>query len=823
MSEAWEAEILVLWQRLRAPAETSGRGAVPSLRAVAARSGYSVGFLSEVLRGRKRPSPDAAAAIAEALGGTAYDVRAARTYAERMRDSPVPRPPAPTRARVHRTGDPHWPCRIGVVPHAADCWQRRPISSELAADSPGTASSEPTSVLTGLGGVGKTQVAVAHALDLWTRGALDMLVWANAAHRHGIVAAYAQAAQFATGADQTDDTEAARRFLAWAASTDRRWLVVLDDLAAPGDIADLWPPNTAHGRTLVTTRRRDAALAHEGRRFITVQPFTPAESMAYLTKKFATAPQRMPGAAQLANDLGHLPVAMGQAAAYIQDRGLTCQEYRRRLTARLAKLADLLPEPDALPDDYHAAVSATWSLSVRLADRLRPKGLARPLLDMAAWLDPNGIPVVLFEHAAVRAYLARRRPTADLRTGDASDALGSLHRLNLVTVDDSAAVVRVHALVQRATRDGLGSSWRRHALRAAADALNAIWLDTGGNDIPEEVLHSNALALHRHADDQLVRDGVHPLLFRATTSLGRAGHVAAAVRLAQWLNETASRLLGEDHPDTLAARGDLAFWRGEAGAPSNAAAAAQRLVADCRRALGPRHRQTLNARHHAAGWHGRAGAPQRAVAELSDLLADRIRILGPDDPDTLNNRNSLAGWLGYAGDPRGAVAALRSVLMDRVRILGDDHTDTLDTRHHLAHWLGEAGDPAAAAAAFESLLDDRRRVLGAQHRDTLATRYRLARWRAAAGDSARALRDTQQLVEDCREALGTHHPDTLTTEAALAELYGEQGNPQLAVALLKRVLTDRLAVLERNHPDIARTRERLARWTSASTPARGAG
>ncbi|WP_374709182.1 helix-turn-helix domain-containing protein [Micromonospora sp. AKA38] len=85
----------MLWQRLRAPAETSGRGAVPSLRAVAARSGYSVGFLSEVLRGRKRPSPDAAAAIAEALGGTEYDVNAARTYAERMRDSPVPRPPRP--------------------------------------------------------------------------------------------------------------------------------------------------------------------------------------------------------------------------------------------------------------------------------------------------------------------------------------------------------------------------------------------------------------------------------------------------------------------------------------------------------------------------------------------------------------------------------------------------------------------------------------------------------------------------------------------------------------------------------------------------------
>ena len=108
--------------------------------------------------------------------------------------------------------------------------------------------------------------------------------------------------------------------------------------------------------------------------------------------------------------------------------------------------------------------------------------------------------------------------------------------------------------------------------RAAADALDALWEASGGSESGEDTFRSNALALRQQAGDDLVRGGIHPLLFRLITSLGRAGHVSTAVHQAQTLNETASRLLGEDHADTLAARGDLTFWHGEAGAPANAAA-----------------------------------------------------------------------------------------------------------------------------------------------------------------------------------------------------------------------------------------------------------
>ena len=812
MPEAWQAELLTLWQRLRAEASGS-----VSLRVVARRAGYSAGFVSEVFRGHKRPSPEAAAAITQALGGSAFDVSNAGLYAERMRDSPV-RASRPNRSAT--PVGPTWPVRVGAVPPAADCGQQRSVTEDLSAG-------ETTIILAGLAGTGKSQIALTYAEKLWQKQDLDLLLWVGATHNHAVVAAYAEAARAVTGVDDQDEAVAARRFLSWAADTGRRWLVVLDDLAAPAAITGLWPPNSLSGQTLVTTRRRDAALAGPGRRFIDVEPFTPAESLAYLNGKFADRPERLHEADRLAEDLGHLPIALAQAAAYIADRGLTCASYRGRLSQRRARLTDLLPEPEALPDDHRAVVTAVWSLSLLHADRLRPKGLARPLLELTAFLDPDGIPTALFDQPAVRDHLAHRRPgpAPPISSTDASDALSNLRRLSLVTLGSER--IHVHALVQRATREGLNPRAASRAALAAADALDTLWDGRGQSGPGPGDVRSHALRLHRNAGDLLIRRGrgVHPLLFRITASLGRSGQVTAAIRHAQDVTASATRLLGQgqkDHTDLLAARADLAFWRGEAGAPTDAAGAAEQLVTECRRTLGPHHRQTFTARHHRAGWHGRAGEPKKAVEQFEELLADREKVLGPDDPDTLNNRNSLAAWRGYAGDPHAAVIELRAVLADRARVLGPSHPDTLDTRHHLAHWLGEAGDPDAAAEALDDLLQLRRIHMGEEHRDTLATRYRLALWRGTAGRVEQAVEELEKLVPDCVRVLGDTAPDTLTVLRVLAEFRGRQGETHSAVATLEDVLDKQQKILEPEHPELERTQMALATWRARLPGGRGA-
>ena len=106
---------------------------------------------------------------------------------------------------------------------------------------------------------------------------------------------------------------------------------------------------------MITTRRRDAALT-AGRQVVDVGLFSAAEADEYLRAKLADQPELLPGADELAADLGRLPLALAQAAAYVLDRRLTCSGYRRRLRER--RLADVAP--NALPDD-HAASSDSIS------------------------------------------------------------------------------------------------------------------------------------------------------------------------------------------------------------------------------------------------------------------------------------------------------------------------------------------------------------------------------------------------------------------------------------------------------------------------------
>ncbi|MGW0522119.1 hypothetical protein [Crossiella sp. NPDC003009] len=193
------------------------------------------------------------------------------------------------------------------------------------------------------------------------------------------MAAYARTAEHlnATGwhTDAHDDEDAARRWLEWLATTPKRWLIVLDNLQTPSDLADLWPPHTRTSRIVVTTQHRGSALDGTGRHRIEVDLFTPAESLALITERLARRPRQADGAAELAEALGHLPVAIAQAAAYLTDRpDLTCTTYLQLWNDRHTTLADVLPEAAELPDGYHATVASTWSLSIELANQQSPAG-----------------------------------------------------------------------------------------------------------------------------------------------------------------------------------------------------------------------------------------------------------------------------------------------------------------------------------------------------------------------------------------------------------------------------------------------------------------
>ncbi|WP_405886319.1 tetratricopeptide repeat protein (plasmid) [Streptomyces sp. NBC_01136] len=748
-------------------------------------------------------------------------------------------------------------------------FQHRTEADQLraAVDNGGTAVL--SQVLTGTGGVGKTQLAADYARAAWEDGSVDVLVWISASSRQAIMDGYAQAGAEVLAEDPSDPEHAARAFLAWLEPKDGpkrcRWLVVLDDLADPADLRGLWPPNR-HGRTLVTTRRREAALSGEGRRLVHVGMFTPAEAVAYLTAVLTAHGRHEPANEihALAADLGHLPLALSQAGAYLIDTAITCANYRRLFADRIRKLADLLPEPSALPDDQTTTVAATWSLSIERADKRRPVGLARPMLQLTAILDPNGIPDTVLMSEQARAHLAGHRAaghqeSAPVTAEEAVAALRVLHRLSLIdhTPDTPHHAVRVHQLIQRATRDTFASHEQEHLARTAADALFDVWPEFERDTALSQALRANTAALVRHAEDALFQDGAGlAVLFRFGSSLGESGRVAAVIKhyehmatlahdrlgaadlytlgarqeLARWRGEAGDaagaaaafeqlltdelRVLGPDHPTTLSARAMLAKWHGESGDAAGAAAAFEQLLADELRVMGPDHLPFMT-RASVATYRGRAGDAAGAAAAFEQLLADNLRLLGPDHPSTLVTRNDLGNWRGNAGDVSGAVTAHEQLLADMQPLLGPDHPYVLTTRHDLAYWRGEAGDAVAAAAAFEELLAVQERVLGPDDLKTLTTRNNLAVQRGKAGDAVGAAAAFEQLLADMLPVLGPDHPDTLTTRANLASCRGAAGDPAGAAATYAELLDHTLRVLGPDHPRTLTIRANSGRWLAA--------
>ncbi|WP_338898406.1 NB-ARC domain-containing protein [Streptomyces sp. TG1A-60] len=365
-----------------------------------------------------------------------------------------------------------WPHQVGVIPPAARSFQHRAQADRLRTKVDGGGTAVLTQMLTGMGGVGKTQLAADYARTAWdddsAAGGLDVLVWVTASSRQAIVTGYAQAGVELCRGDPNDQEKAALSFLAWltpkAGTKPCRWLIVLDDVADPADLRGLWPPAGAHGRTLVTTRRRDAALAADSRHTIEIGLFTAAEALAYLTASLA-GHGRYDSADELtalANDLGYLPLALSQAAAYIIDTADAVATYRALLADRTTALAAIAP--DVLPDDQALPLAAAWSLSVDRADTLRPAGLARPMLQLTSLLNANGIPETVLTSEPARAHLTVHRTrtgpnpaeeAAPVSLRDTVHALRALHRLSLIdhTPDTPHHAVRVHQLIQRATRD----------------------------------------------------------------------------------------------------------------------------------------------------------------------------------------------------------------------------------------------------------------------------------------------------------------------------------------------------------------------------------
>ena len=210
-----------------------------------------------------------------------------------------------------------------------------------------------------------------------------------------------------------------------------------------------------------------------------------------------------------------------------------------------------------------------------------------------------------------------------------------------------------------------------------------------------------------------------------------AGLLNQAIALFEQNLADRERILGPNHPDTLASRNNLASAYRSADRLEQATDLLEQNLTEALRILGPDHPHTLIIRDNLARAYRSAGRLEQAIDLLEQNLADSERILGPNRPHTPASRNNLARAYQDAGRLEQAIGLFEQTLADRERVLGPDHPHTLTSRDNLARAYQDAGRLEQAIDLFEQTLTDSERILGPNHPWTTLFRDNLARAREA--------------------------------------------------------------------------------------------
>ncbi|MFC8529252.1 FxSxx-COOH system tetratricopeptide repeat protein [Nocardia sp. NPDC057227] len=691
------------------------------------------------------------------------------------------------------------------------------------------------SAVHGLGGIGKSSL-VAYWAATRPHGHSPIL-WITAdtapALEQGL-AKFAAALQSGLARDLSVE-DLTERALQWLASH-TGWLLILDNVNDPRDITAVLA-RALTGRVIVTSRL--ATGWAPGASTLRVDVLEPEESLRLLIGIItADGSRNCDGGTELCQELGHLPLAVEQAGAYLaQNRFITPREYLHMF----AQYPTQMYEQGSVGIGPQRTIARIWRITLDQVATTTPA--AADLLHSLAWYAPDDIPLSLCQGLADPLTLGA--------------ALGTLAAYGLITPDPDSGTLSIHRLVQAVNRSSdptdphrtseaierartRATTTLRAALpdrqdpftwpvwRALLPHIDAFATHTGPDITSTEILNLTALflndqgvsgraiALHERtlADSERILGVDHPETLSSRNDLANAyqtvGRDEEAVALHERTLADRERVLGVDHPETLISRNDLANAYQTVGRDEEAVALHERTLADSERVLGDDHPATLSSRNNFANAYRVVGRVGEAIALHERTLADRERILGVDHPDTLTSRNNLANAYQTVGRDEEAVALHERTLADRERVLGVDHPETLGSRNNLANAYQTVGRDEEAVALHERTLADSERVLGDDHPATLSSRNNFANAYRVVGRVGEAIALHERTLADRERILGVDHPDTLTSRNNLANAYQTVGRDEEAVALHERTLADRERVLSVDHPDTLTSRNNLA-------------
>ena len=711
--------------------------------------------------------------------------------------------------------------------------------------------------ISGLGGVGKTQLALELVYRTREKYKDCSIVWIPATSQESLKQAYLNAAG-QLGIPGYDDSEAdviglMRDHL--SSKSAGQWLLVFDN----ADDIGIWVdepsaksrrlidslPRSRHGSIIFTTRDKKTAVRLVGPKVVELSEMD-EESCEELLEKYLSD-QDLSGhegdVATLLCRLTYLPLAIVQAAAYIQSNGISVGDYLSLLEEQEEDVIELLSEDfkdEWRYRDIKNPVATTFLISFNQLRQRDP--LAADYLSFMACVDAKDIP-----HSLLPPGPSRKKEI---------DAMGTLQGYSFIAKRSAGSPVNIHRLVHLATRnwlrnEGLLSSWVAEAIMRLENVLQYICDDNRatwrsymphvyyvlGSTLPDEddeyrlyLQRSYGICLWYDGRFQEAESYCQQVMEINRANLG-TDHINTLIDMAhlvaiynsqaRWeeaekLNiqvvEARKRKLGADHPDTLNGIANLAWIYEHQGKLVEAEKLQVQVVRARKRKLGADHPETLNGIANLAVTYRGQGRLGEAEKLLVHVIEARTRKLDADHPDTLHGIANLAGIYRYQERLEEAEKLQNQVVEARKRTLGADHPDTLNGIAKLALTYRGQGKLGKAEKLMVQVVEARKRKLGADHPDTLINMAHLAMTYGEQGRLDSAGRLGLQAMEGLKARLGKTHPNTLYSMMVVAVAWKGLGRNGDALALLQTRFDLQRQVLGPSHPDTLDTLRGLKAW-----------
>ena len=705
---------------------------------------------------------------------------------------------------------------------------------------------EPRTVLTGMRGSGKTQLAAAVAARCEEEG-WPLVAWIHATSRKHIIAdLYELALRIGINAPKNIPLEViVQRLLAQlrsAEAADR--LFVFDNVENPDDLRGLIPEGAGVRALITTTGHLDGD--GPGWLRLTVGAFEREQSIALLCE--GTGDTHREAADRIADALGDVPLAIAQAAATAKQGGYALSGYFDRLNHHLLESNMSRLEGANYPDAVGIALLMAYEQVLEQLRTTRPQRerIAVSFLDALSLLAASGLPAHWLlrlgsDSDAVRDTLSVLKSASVIQESSDGDKTfihwlqGHVYRETYLNDQKKLGEARTCAasVLSGIDVDRLENvEQRRHETHHLIEQLLSVTSQDYSHSLFSEPQVSSKLAETleyatglgmsqlalcltdsvTQACDALGPD--HPDTLASRNSLAGAyrdaGRLDKAITLYEQNLEDSIRVLGPDHPSTLASRFNLAGAYRASGRLDEAITLYEQVFSGRSRVLGPDHRSTFTARDDLAATYWEAGRLDEAITLKEQILADAMRIMGPDSPGASTARLNLATTYRDAGRLDEAVNMLKQNLDDVTRIMGLDHPDTLTARNRLAVAYRDAGRLDEAITLFERNLTDFTRLAGPNHPHTLSSRDTLASAYRDAGRLDEAIPLFEQNLDDVARTLGLDHPETLASRHSLAGAYRDAGRLDEAIPLFEQNLTDFIRILGPDRPDTFTSRSTLA-------------